>query len=84
MLFITDATLPDGRQHQRLLIDQGRFVAIGPDLPTPEGAEVIDAAGWLLSLLRRRALPHGRDAEPGCRGSTSPARCWKASRCGAS
>ena len=49
MLFITDATLPDGRQHQRLLIDDGRFVAIGPDLPTPEGAEVIDAQGWLLS-----------------------------------
>ena len=49
MLFITDATLPDGRQHQRLLIDQGRFVAIGPDLPTPEAAEVIDAQGWLLS-----------------------------------
>ena len=49
MLLITDATLPDGRQHQRLLIDDGRFVAIGPDLPTPEGAELLDARGWLLS-----------------------------------
>jgi cytosine/creatinine deaminase len=49
MLLIQNATLPDGRQSQRLLIDQGRFVAIGPDLPTPEGAEVIDAQGWLLS-----------------------------------
>ena len=49
MLVITDATLPDGRQHQRVLIDQGRIQAIGPDLPTPEGAEVLDAAGWLLS-----------------------------------
>ncbi len=49
MLSITNATLPDGREHQRVLIDEGRFVAIGPDLPTPEGAEVIDAQGWLLS-----------------------------------
>ena len=49
MLLITHATLPDGREHQRVLIDDGRFVAIGPDLPTPEGAEVIDAQGWLLS-----------------------------------
>ena len=49
MLVITDATLPDGRPHQRVLIDQGRIRAIGPDLPTPEGAEVIDAQGWLLS-----------------------------------
>ena len=49
MLLITDATLTDGREHQRVLIDQGRFVAISPDLPTPEGAEVIDAQGWLLS-----------------------------------
>ena len=49
MLSITNATLPDGREHQRVLIDEGRFVAIGPDLPTPEGAELIDANGWLLS-----------------------------------
>jgi cytosine deaminase len=49
MLLITHATLPDGRCGQHLLIDDGRFVAIGPDLPTPEGAEVIDAEGWLLS-----------------------------------
>ena len=49
MLLITDATLPDGREHQRVLIDDGRIRAIAPDLPTPEGAEVIDAQGWLLS-----------------------------------
>ena len=49
MLLITNATLADGREHQRVLIDDGRINAIGPDLPTPEGAEVIDAAGWLLS-----------------------------------
>jgi len=49
MLLIQNATLPDGRQNQRMLIDQGRFVAIGPDLPAPEGTEVLDAQGWLLS-----------------------------------
>jgi cytosine/creatinine deaminase len=49
MLLITRAVLPDGSDNQRLLIEDGRFVAIGPDLPTPEGAEVLDAAGWLLS-----------------------------------
>ncbi len=49
MVLITNATLVDGRSAQRLLIDDGRFTAIGPDLPTPEGCEVIDAQGWLLS-----------------------------------
>ena len=41
MVLITNATLVDGRSAQRLLIDDGRFKAIGPDLPTPEGCEVI-------------------------------------------
>ena len=49
MLLITHATLPDGRTSQRLLVDNGRFQAIAPDLPVPEGAEVLDAQGWLLS-----------------------------------
>jgi cytosine deaminase len=49
MLLITNATLTDGRSGQKLLVDDGRFMAIGPDLPTPEGAEVMDAEGWLLS-----------------------------------
>jgi cytosine deaminase len=49
MLLITHATLADGREHQRVLIDDGRIRAIAPDLPTPEGAEVLDAQGWLLS-----------------------------------
>ncbi len=49
MLLVINATLADGRESQRVLIDAGRFKAIGPDLPTPEGAEVIDAQGWLLS-----------------------------------
>ena len=49
MLLITNALLADRRGSQRLLVESGRFVAIGPDLPMPEGAEVIDAQGWLLS-----------------------------------
>ena len=49
MLLITHATLTDGRRGQRVLIDGGHIRAIGPDLPTPEGAEILDAQGWLLS-----------------------------------
>jgi cytosine deaminase len=49
MQLITNATLTDGRQAQRVLVEHGRFSAIGTDLPVPEGAEVIDAGGWLLS-----------------------------------
>ena len=49
MLVITDATLPDGRPHQRVLIDQGRIQAIGPDLPTPGGAG---------RLVRSRSASH--------------------------
>jgi cytosine deaminase len=46
---ITNACLPDGRSAQDVLIDAGRIVAVGPKLPRPEGAELIDAQGWLLS-----------------------------------
>jgi cytosine deaminase len=49
MLLITNATLADGRTGQRVLIEHGRIKAIGADLPTPDGAELIDAGGWLLS-----------------------------------
>ena len=86
MQLITHATLPDGRSHQRVLIDNGRFVAIGPDLPTPEGAEIIDAKGWLLSPPFVDAHFH-MDATLSLRPAAaerSRARCSKASRCGAS
>jgi cytosine/creatinine deaminase len=85
MLLITNATLTDGRSGQKLLVDDGRFAAIGPDLPTPEGAEVIDAQGWLLSPPFVDAHFH-MDAtlSLGLPRSTSAARCSKASRCGAS
>ena len=48
-LLIRHATLPDGRTGIDLLAREGRFVAVGPALPVPESAEVIDAAGWLFS-----------------------------------
>ena len=48
-LLIRHATLPDGRQGIDLLARNGHWAAVGPALPAPEGAEVLDAAGWLLS-----------------------------------
>jgi cytosine deaminase len=48
-LFIRNATLPDGRTGQDLRIASGRIQAIGMQLPVPEGAQVVDAHGLLLS-----------------------------------
>ncbi len=45
-LLIRHATLPDGRCGIDLLARHGRWAAVGPALPAPEGAEVVDAAGW--------------------------------------
>jgi cytosine/creatinine deaminase len=48
-LLIRQATLPDGRSGIDLLVQDGRFAAIAPALPVPEGAEVVEAQGWLFS-----------------------------------
>ena len=48
-LFVRNATLPDGRTGQDLRTASGRIEAIGAQLPVPEGAQVIDARGLLLS-----------------------------------
>jgi cytosine deaminase len=48
-LLIRHATLPDGRKGIDLLAHGGRIAALGPGLPEPGDAEVIDAAGALLS-----------------------------------
>ena len=48
-LFIRNATFPDGRTGQDLRVAAGRIEAIGPNLPVPDGATVIDAQGQLLS-----------------------------------
>ena len=48
-LLIRHATLPDGRTGIDLLAQDGRIVAVAPALPATPGAQVIDAAGMLLS-----------------------------------
>ena len=48
-LLVRQATLPDGRTGVDVLVRDGRFEAIGPALPAPEGVEIVDAAGCLLS-----------------------------------
>ncbi len=52
-MLILNATLPDGRTGIDVLVQNGRIQAIGPQLfasaKPPDGLEVIDAAGWLLS-----------------------------------
>jgi len=49
MLIVHNATLPDGQSAVDVLAVDGRIAAIGPQLPVPPGAEVVDADGWLLS-----------------------------------
>jgi cytosine deaminase len=48
-MLIRNITLPDGRRGQDLLVQDGRIAAIGPQLSAPEGAEIVDGGGWLLS-----------------------------------
>jgi cytosine deaminase len=49
MLLIHNATLPDGRRGVDLLARDGRFIEVGAKVAAPEGAELLDAQGWLLS-----------------------------------
>ena len=49
MLLIRNATLPDGRLGIDLLSRNGRIAEVGPSLPVPDGARVIEAEGWLVS-----------------------------------
>ncbi|MEO8296474.1 MAG: amidohydrolase family protein [Burkholderiales bacterium] len=48
-MLIKNATLPDGRRGIDVLVRQGRIEAVAPGLGAPEGTEVIEAQGWLLS-----------------------------------
>jgi cytosine deaminase len=41
-MLIRHATLPDGRTDIDLLVQDGRIAAVGPQLPAPEGVEVVD------------------------------------------
>jgi len=48
-MLIRNVTLPDGRTGLDVLVQAGRFAAIAPGLPAPEGVTVIDGQGQLLS-----------------------------------
>jgi cytosine/creatinine deaminase len=48
-MLIRNATLPDGRTGIDVLVEDGRFSAIGHHLPAPEGVPLVDAQGQLLS-----------------------------------
>jgi cytosine/creatinine deaminase len=48
-MLIRNATLADGRCGIDVLVQGGLFAAIGTNLPLPEGAELIEAQGLLLS-----------------------------------
>ena len=49
MLLIRNATFPDGRVGIDLLCHDGRIAEVGPKLAMPNGVQVIDAGGWLVS-----------------------------------
>jgi cytosine deaminase len=48
-MLLRQVNLPDGREGQDVLVQVGRIAAIGPQLPAPEGIEIIDGQGCLLS-----------------------------------
>src|SRR2546427_8071655 len=48
-MLIRNATLPDGRRGQDVLVEGGRIAAVGPGLAAPQGSELLDAQGYLLS-----------------------------------
>ena len=47
-LLVKNATLPDGRTHMSLAVQDGLIVEVAPGLDLP-AHEVIDAQGFLLS-----------------------------------
>jgi cytosine/creatinine deaminase len=49
MLIVRNATFLDGRTGQSVLTEAGRITAIGADVAAPDGCDVIDAQGLLLS-----------------------------------
>ncbi|WP_280153132.1 amidohydrolase family protein [Piscinibacter sp. XHJ-5] len=48
-LLFRDVTLADGRTGIDVLVQDGRIAGIGPSLPAPAGAELVDGGGQLLS-----------------------------------
>ena len=57
-MLIRNATLPDGRTGIDVLVEDGLIVAIGPQLPEPEGIEQIDLRQFRVGKLdEQRLLP---------------------------
>ena len=51
---VTQGVVEDGT----LLINNGKITAMGTDIPVPEGAEILDAAGkWVKMCIRDRSRP---------------------------
>ena len=48
-MLIRNATLPDGRTGQDLLIQGDRIAAVGPSITPPEGTPVVEADGLLVT-----------------------------------
>jgi cytosine deaminase len=48
-MLLRNATLPDGRTGVDLVVADGHIAAVGTNLRAPEGVEVVDARGWLVS-----------------------------------
>jgi hypothetical protein len=83
-LIIRGANLPDGRQNIDIGIEGGKIASVEPALKASAGQE-IDAKGRLVTPpSSTRIFTWMRPCRSACRGSTSPAPCWRASRCGAS
>lgn len=97
-LVIRDARMFDGeRVHDKtsVLIQAGRIAAIGPDIQTPEGAEVIDGAGRTLlpglidshthafNDALERALVFGVTTELDMFTAHQAAAAWRAEQAGA-
>jgi hypothetical protein len=83
-LILRNATLADGRRGIDIGVQAGHIEAVEPNLRA-EAGQTIDAQGRLPR--RRSSTPIStwtRPCRSACPGATAPARCWKASRCGAS
>src|SRR6478609_868481 len=48
-MLLRNVRLVDGREGQDVLVLDGRIVAIAPQLSAPEGTEIVEGQGWLLS-----------------------------------
>ena len=60
-LLVTDATLPDGREHMSIAVQDGRIVEVTPGLAAP-AHETITAGGLpTLRLIRTTIGPYGLD-----------------------